>query len=107
MLLRRYHDAIAESDLTGGAEVVCHGDFGPWNLIWIEGLPRFVIDFDNAHPGFRDEDVGYALWKFEVEAHPDALLQGYGQAFDPVEAVAHAKECERQRFARNGWPIDF
>jgi hypothetical protein len=29
-LLRRHHDAVTGSILTGGAEVVCHGDFGPW-----------------------------------------------------------------------------
>jgi Ser/Thr protein kinase RdoA (MazF antagonist) len=31
-LLRRYHD-------TFGAEVICHGDFGPWNLVWRAGPP--------------------------------------------------------------------
>jgi hypothetical protein len=28
-LLRRSHDAVTGSILAGGAEVVCHGDFGP------------------------------------------------------------------------------
>ena len=36
-LLRRYHDAVAGTDLAGGSEVVCHGDYGPWNLIWVDG----------------------------------------------------------------------
>jgi hypothetical protein len=31
-LLRRYHDALAGSPLAGPCEVVCHGDYGPWNL---------------------------------------------------------------------------
>src|SRR3954453_9857766 len=60
-LLQRYHDALACSPLAAGAEVVCHGDFGPWNLNWREGVPIAVIDFDNAHPGDRLEDVAYAL----------------------------------------------
>ena len=35
-LLRRYHD-------TFDAEVVCHGDFGPWNIVWRHGLPFTAI----------------------------------------------------------------
>ena len=94
-LLRRYHDAVAGTDLAGGSEVVCHGDFGPWNLIWIDGDPRFIIDFDNAHPGPRLEDVGYALWKFEIEATPSSFLRGYGMPIDPRDAVDYAKQCGR------------
>ena len=77
-LLRRYHDAVAGTGLAGRSEVVSHGDYGPWNLIWVDGAPRFVIDFDNAHPGPRLEDVGYALWKFEIEKSPEPLLRGTG-----------------------------
>jgi hypothetical protein len=96
-LLRRYHDAVAGTDLAGGSEVVSHGEFGPWNLIWHDGMPRFVIDFDNAHPGPRLEDVGYALWKFEIETSPAAFLRGYGMPVDPRDAVDYAKQRERER----------
>jgi len=73
LLLRRYHD-------TFGPDVVCHGDFGPWNLVWRSGLPVAIIDFDKAYPGDPGDDVAYALrmfrpntpqsagsaWRFEV-----------------------------------------
>ena len=62
-LLRRFHDATAGSDLAAGEEVVCHGDFGPWNLIWVGDGPVSIIDFDNAAPSRRLDDVGYAVWK--------------------------------------------
>jgi Ser/Thr protein kinase RdoA (MazF antagonist) len=106
-LLRRYHDAVSGSQLAAGEEVVCHGDFGPWNLIWRDGLPQFVIDFDNAGPGPRLQDIGYAIWKFEVERTPQAFLEGYGTSVDPSEAIAYAKARERERFERNGWTVDF
>jgi len=106
-LLRRYHDAVAGTEIAGGSEVVSHGDYGPWNLIWLEGVPRYVIDFDNARPGPRLEDVGYAVWKFEIEASPAAFLRGYGLPLNVRDAVDYAKQRERDRFTQNDWPITF
>jgi len=103
-LLRRYHDAVAGTALAGAPEVVCHGDFGPWNLIWVDGVPSFVIDFDNAHAGPWVEDVGYALWKFEIEMSPEPFLRGYGLPLDPRDAVDYAKQRERERLTQNGRP---
>src|SRR5207247_9406154 len=81
-LLRRYHD-------TFGDNVICHGDFGPWNIVWREGLPCAVIDFDNAYRGDAAEDVAYALRMFisygctraaptELVRRTRAALQAYG-----------------------------
>ncbi|MFY9578954.1 MAG: phosphotransferase [Gaiellaceae bacterium] len=64
-LLRRYHDAAAAipDAVLDGHETVIHGDAGPWNILWVDGRARTSIDFDEARPGERLEDVGYFAWK--------------------------------------------
>jgi len=71
--LREYHDAttgfVAEVGspwaFQDGAplpeQVVCHGDPGPWNVVWREGNPVGLVDFDFAGPGDALLDVAYAL----------------------------------------------
>jgi Ser/Thr protein kinase RdoA (MazF antagonist) len=61
-LIRRLHDATAESSLAGASEVVCHNDLSPCNFVFVDGLPRAIIDFDDAAPGSRVSDLGYAAW---------------------------------------------
>ncbi|WP_052852876.1 aminoglycoside phosphotransferase family protein [Streptomyces avicenniae] len=72
-LLRRYHDAVAGFRLPEGlrwctgeggpgeGEVVCHGDFGPWNIVWRGAAPVGILDWDYARPSRRLHDVAYAL----------------------------------------------
>ncbi len=31
-------------------EIVCHGDAGPWNVVYRDGMPVAFIDWDGAHP---------------------------------------------------------
>jgi aminoglycoside phosphotransferase (APT) family kinase protein len=112
--LLRYHDAVAGSPLAGKEDVVCHGDYGPWNLVWREGLPAAVIDFDTTRPGERAEDIGYALWKHlnlglvELSADEQAhrarvFVQAYGSEIDIAGAIDRAQEQARVRFTEHGW----
>src|SRR5205823_3227356 len=72
-LLREYHRAVAgyrpvrDTEWAYGVlpmsrdDIVCHGDFGPWNLVWRDSEPVGIIDWDLAYPGPALDDVAYAL----------------------------------------------
>lgn len=106
-LLRRYHD-------TFGDEVICHGDFGPWNIVWRNGMPFAVIDFDNVYRGDPADDVAYALRMFVsygfTVAEPADLVERtrvalgeYGADFDVPLILEREYELAEERCHRNGW----
>ncbi|GGQ08074.1 aminoglycoside phosphotransferase family protein [Streptomyces roseolilacinus] len=81
-LLRDYHQAVREFRpppgllwCTGAGtadedEPVCHGDFGPWNVVWNGGEPTGLLDFDYARPAPPLHDVAYAL-EYAAPFRPD------------------------------------
>jgi hypothetical protein len=106
-LLRRYHD-------TFDGAVICHGDFGPWNLVWREELPAAVIDFDNAYRGDPSDDVAYALRMFVgygfATAEPGELARrtrdavaAYGAVVDVPAILDREYDRAEERCRRNGW----
>lgn len=71
-LLRRVHDASASFDRTGAtwrlpehdpAEVVCHSDTSPDNMVFRDGRPVALIDWDTAAPGPRTWDLAYLAYR--------------------------------------------
>jgi hypothetical protein len=72
-LLRDYHNAVAgfrprtKAFWAGRAgppaegELICHGDFGPWNLVWQGHRAVGILDWDYAWPSQAVHDVAYAL----------------------------------------------
>ena len=89
--LRLFHDATADCELKGQCEVICHGDPGPPNFVFRDGLPFGLIDFDSAHPGRREADVGHAAWmwlhignhKLDPEEQGSKLVD-FVAAYDPA-----------------------
>lgn len=85
-LLRRYHDMSEKyvQRLTGKevwmlpkrlpVEVMCHGDFAPYNITFVDECVYGIIDFDTLHPGPRIWDVAYAVYRwipFVSPTNPD------------------------------------
>lgn len=113
LLIRRFHDATTGSPLTQGREVVCHGDLSPCNTVFRAGLPVALIDFDNAAPGTRLEDLGYALFLWlnlgtdgpharEQSRRIGAFCRAYGIADGPevVEGIRAAVVVNIERLRR-------
>jgi hypothetical protein len=61
------------------AEVICHNDFAPYNLMFEDGRLTGVIDVDLASPGPRVWDMAYTAYRFVPltdPANPDAPFPG-------------------------------
>jgi hypothetical protein len=79
-LLRVFHDAtldftpppdaVWQFGARQPAEVICHGDYAPHNLIFQGQQIVGMIDFDTAGPGPRSWDVAYAAYRFVPLTHP-------------------------------------
>ncbi len=76
VLLRGLHDATAGFEPPADArwmlampgdlpaEVVCHNDFAPYNVVFDDDRPVGVIDWETAAPGARVWDVAYAAYRW-------------------------------------------
>lgn len=83
VLLRRFHDAsrgFLESDgdprswmlpAVEPMELVCHGDFAPYNVVTEGEAAVGLIDFDAAHPAPAAWDLAYALYRWAPLTDPE------------------------------------
>lgn len=58
-------------------EIVCHGDAGPWNAVYRDGVPVALIDWDGAQPNLPINDLASMAWHF-VPLGPDDFLRACG-----------------------------
>ncbi|MEJ1229585.1 MAG: phosphotransferase [Galbitalea sp.] len=83
-------------------EVICHNDFAPHNLAFVDGAIAGVIDFDTSSPGPRIWDIAYLATRIVplTRDHPDGspgedrserriqlLLDSYGSPATVAEVV--------------------
>ena len=95
VLLRNLHDAslqlldpqlVWRQPRREPAEVVCHNDFAPYNLIVSQGELAGVIDFDMASPGTRVWDLSYLGYRLAPYAE-DAPNYDPGRWGEPDERL--------------------
>jgi hypothetical protein len=96
-LLRRIHDATQDvaalwpdgwqAPTRTPVEVICHGDFAPYNCVFAGDRLVGVIDFDHAHPGSRAWDLAYAIYRFAPLMAPT----------NADSSGAPAEQCRRAR----------
>ena len=127
--LRRLHDAsigfaidgaVWQSPVKIPAEVVCHNDFAPHNLVFRNGGILGAIDFDFCSPGPRLWDIAYfatrtvPLGAVPAEGAPEMsqarrrvelILDAYGDGpvidFDDVLRVAVIRLHDLANFSRH------
>jgi aminoglycoside phosphotransferase (APT) family kinase protein len=72
-VLRGFHDASAplvglglpwQLEELPDADVIVHGDYAPYNLVFTRNEVSGIIDLDYARPGPRSYDIAYALYRF-------------------------------------------
>jgi len=88
LLLRRFHDATISFSLPENVvwhnaisekrEVICHGDAGPYNIIFRNNEPVALIDFERATPGPRILDIAFVVYRFAPLC--DSPKQGFTPA---------------------------
>jgi len=103
--LRTLHDAssgfgsdgaIWQSPTRVPAEVVCHNDFSPHNLVFRDGRIVGAIDFDLCSPGPRLWDLAYfATRAVPLTADPPRSAPGMDQARRRAQTILDAYDDAR------------
>jgi aminoglycoside phosphotransferase (APT) family kinase protein len=65
-------------------EIVSHGDLGPWNTVYRDGVPVAFIDWDAAGPVDPVVDLAAAAWEFVPLGPPEQLREA---GFAPVPDI--------------------
>lgn len=63
-------------------EVLCHGDFAPYNVTIEDHKATSIIDFDTLHPGSEMWDISYAIYRwvpFTIAISSDELVDVHDQ----------------------------
>lgn len=112
-LIRRYHDAVVDFSLPDGLRwhadaetavpgeaIVCHNDISPRNIVFRDGQPVALIDWDMAYLAPPVWDVAHAVWQFTpVLADRDYPVSGW------THAPSLASRLHRMRLLIDGYGL--
>ena len=84
-------------------QIICHNDAGPWNLIWRDGLPVALIDWDFAGPGNPLDDVSYVAF-YAIPMRDDDHCRRCG--FTEIPDRAHRLRLICETYGNGATPSD-
>jgi len=101
------HGAVWQLPAHEPAEVICHNDFAPYNMVFTDERLTGVIDWDTASPGPRVWDLAYLAYRLVPLTDPAnadglnnspaerarrlrLLCAAYGPAVNPADVAAAA-----------------
>lgn len=100
-MLRRYHEAASIQPGWGDLpwryrdpdharwEVICHSDVAPYNIVYRDGMPVGLIDFDVAGPGPKLWDIAYAAYRLvPLASDAGCLVFGFSEPPDRFGRLA-------------------
>ncbi|MDQ3539772.1 MAG: phosphotransferase, partial [Chloroflexota bacterium] len=112
-LIWRYHDAVADftlpSDLhwhaaaettVPGRAIVCHNDISSRTIVFRDGQPVALIDWDMAYLAPPVWDVAHAVWQFAL-----VLADGDFTASGWRNAPLLSSQMERMRLLIDGYGL--
>jgi hypothetical protein len=82
-------------------EIVCHGDYAPYNVATAEHEAVGIIDFDAAHPAPRLWDLAYAVYRWAPLSDPanPGVISGLDEQLRRAEifCMAYGTTAEERR----------
>lgn len=83
-------------------EIISHGDLGPWNTVYRDGVPVAFIDWDAAGPVDPLVDLAAAAWEFVPLAPPQQLREA---GFEPIPDIAARLRLFVDTYGLSDWRI--
>jgi len=107
-MVRQLHDLTVEL-VHDGFECVVHDDLQPRNVVVLDRFPSGLIDWEQARPGRRVEDVAKMCWSFiepTPESDPVEVGERWGQlagvyGLEPVDALLSTVVLQMQTCAED------
>lgn len=96
-ILKEYHDVVA--NFYDYKEILmCHGDLTPNNMVFAEGKPIAIIDWNSIYIGHRYEDLAYMIMTWLDIADPYRTFKDSIQTINKVIEEYGATSYFRQNF---------
>jgi Phosphotransferase enzyme family len=74
-------------------EIICHNDVAPYNMVYRDGKPQALIDFDTVGPGPGIWDIAYTVYRFVPLSYTQEM-QALGLADPKIQAQRLSLFCQ-------------